>query len=137
MIIGIDVDGIITRYAFCNPSIRLPWWLFYLLVSAVSLLKPNKATVVKMQDLKSKGYKIVIVTARPIQLAQLTERWLRLHHIPFDNIFCVGFGKGTKERKLRVIENEKIEIFVDNNNRLIEFLRSRSIIVANNIGHFN
>lgn len=137
MRIGIDLDGTITRAGFYNPSIRLPWWLFCLLVPVVLLLKPDKIMVEKLQILKNRGCEIMIVTARPIQLAQLTKQWLIFYCIPFDKLFCVGFGKGTKERKLRIINDEKIGMFIDDSGSCIEFLKKHSVKAVNNGEHFN
>jgi len=77
--------------------------------------------------MKSRGQQVVIVSARPPWARALTVWWLRFHQIPFDKIFCVGFGKGTKQRKLDVIEKEGIDHFFDDNKRLVNFLNQHSI----------
>jgi len=135
--IGADLDGVITKAALYNPSIRLPWWLFYLLVPLVSLLRPNKLMVEKLQTIKEQGCKIIIITARPIQLEKRTKEWLVSYHVPFDKLFCVGFGKGTKERKLKVIKDEDITTFIDDNRRHRDFLEKNSINVVGSIRQFN
>ena len=137
MKIGIDLDGTITRVGLYNPNIRLPWWLFCLLVPFLLLLKPDKMVIEKLQTLKDKGCEIVIVTARPIQLARITKQWLLSHYVPFDQLFCVGFGKGTEERKLKIINDKKIEIFIDNDQSCIEFLKNNSIKAVNKTEYFN
>ena len=91
----------------------------------------------KLQTLKDKGCEIVIVTARPIQLARITKQWLLSHYVPFDQLFCVGFGKGTEERKLKIINDKKIEIFIDNDQSCIEFLKNNSIKAVNKTEYFN
>ena len=73
------------------------------------------------------NHQIIIVSARPAWCKNLTEKWLRYHQVPFDKLYCVGFGKGTKQRKLRVIEKENIELFVDDNSRVISFLKGNSV----------
>ncbi|MFH1671290.1 MAG: hypothetical protein ABH889_00730 [Candidatus Portnoybacteria bacterium] len=96
-------------------------------------MKPDKMVVEKLQTLKNRDCEVIIVTARPIQLAWLTKFWLMFHCIPFDKLFCVGFGKGTKERKLKVIKKEKIEMFIDDNEKLTGFLRNNLVDAVNNI----
>lgn len=134
-VIGFDLDGIVTRVGLYNPSIRLPWWLFYLLVPLVSSLKPDDAMIKKMQILRQKGYKIIIVTARPAQLAEKTERWLVKHHVPFDSLYCVGFGKGTEERKFEVIRDREMELFIDNDDRFVDFLKRKSVNAVTTLEH--
>ncbi len=131
--VGIDLDGTITRIALRNPNIRLPWWLFYILVPLVLVLRPNKLVVKKLQTIKERGCKIIIITARPIQLEGLIRKWLVSYCVPFDNLFCVGFGKGAEERKLKVINDEDVEIFIDNNKRCRDFLKNNSVNTVVNI----
>lgn len=126
-IFGIDLDGSVTKAGFYNPSVRLPWWLFFVLLPLVLLQKPRRTIVEKLRVLQEKGCKIIIVTARPAQLAALTKFQLLFHNVPFDAVFCVGFGKGTKKRKLEVIKREGIEMFVDDNEKCLRFLRKHSV----------
>jgi len=132
-VIGIDLDGPIMPISFYNPSVRLPWPLFFLLVPVIVFLKPNKQVVKKMQVMKDQGYQFMIVTARPKQFSRFTERLTRFHHIPFESLDCVGGGKGTKERKLKVIKEKRIEIFIDNDRRVLEFLKRNSVNVVNTL----
>jgi len=135
--IGADLDGTITSAGLYNPSIKLPWWLFYLLVPLVLSLKPDKLIIEKFETMKKWGYEIIIITARPKQLEKLTKEWLVSYRIPFDKLFCVGFGKGTKERKLKVIKEEKITIFIDDNKNCRNFLKSNSINVVGSVKQSN
>jgi len=127
LIIGIDLDGTISRVGFYNPSIRLPHWWFVFLVPLILFLSPKKNIVNKLKGVKEKGDNIIIISARPAWSEDLTKIWLRFHKVPFDKIYCVGFGKGTKQRKLAVIREEKIEQFFDDNKYLVEFLSHSSI----------
>ena len=131
--IGIDLDGTITPYGFCNPNIRLPWWLFCFLVPFVALSKPKKSVVEKMRLMQYQGYRFLIVTSRPNQFSWFTRRLLAFHHVPFDTLFCVGFGKGSNERKLKVIQREKLEIFVDSNKQIVEFMKRNSVNAVNSL----
>jgi len=135
--IGVDLDGIVTRVGFYNPSLKLPWWLFFALMPAAIILKPDKTVVSRLKIMQDGGNEIIIVTARPCQSAQLTERWLKLHHVPFDRLICVGFGEGTNDRKLKVIQEEKMAIFVDNDIRLVMFMKKNSVNAVSTFEFFS
>jgi len=117
--IGIDLDGVITSIGLLNPSVKLPRWLYIFIVPIVLLIVSNQKEELRKI---AANHTIIIISARPHWCKNLTEKWLRYHQIPFDKLYCVGFGKGTKQRKLRVIERENIDVFVDDNRRIIKFL---------------
>jgi len=127
LLIGIDLDGTISRARLYNPSLRLPWCLFIFLIPLILLTKPNKEAVRKIREMKDRGHEIIIISARPPWVKNLTIGWLRVHHVPFDKIFCVGFGTGTKDRKLEVIKKEGIQYFFDDNKRIVDFLNHNSV----------
>lgn len=130
MIIGIDLYGTITGVDFYNnPNMRLPRWLFY--------LKPNKAVIEKMQMMKTRGDQFMVVTSASSQFSWFSKGLLVFHHVPFDNLFCVGEGKKANERKLKIIREKKIEIFIDNNRRTIEFMRKNLVSAVNTSEFFN
>ena len=89
MKIGVDLDGTITRLGLYNPSLRLPQWLFFLLIPLVILISPDKKRIEKLRELKNKGDKLVIVSARPAWAAGLTEAWLKFHKVPFENLIKI------------------------------------------------
>jgi len=123
--IGIDLDGVITSIGLINPSVKLPRWLYVFLLPVVLMVQPHQKEEIKRISLSNE---IIIVSARPRWIQNLTEKWLRFHKIPFDKIYCVGFGKGTKQRKLQIIEKEGIELFIDNDKRMIKFLNGNDRI---------
>jgi len=125
MKIGIDLDGIITPVGFINPDLKLPSWLYALLIPVVLMVTPNKKEELKKIALNNE---IIIISARPQGIKNLTEKWLRFHKIPFDKIYCVGFGKGTKQRKLKIIKQENIELFIDNDERTTNFLNGNGCV---------
>ena len=127
MKIGYDLDGTVSSSTLYNPSIRLPWWLFFSLSPAFLLSRPNKKAVKTLWEARERGDEIIIISARPPQFAALTKKWLQLYKIPYHNIFCVGFGKGTKQRKLEVIQKEKIQVFFDDDKRVVSFLKQNFI----------
>ena len=75
MIIGFDMDGIITKenggwtqdyYSSCNP---------------------NFDTIKLMRKLSKKGYKIIIYTSRlSNEVKAVTIQWLNKYNVPFDAI---------------------------------------------------
>lgn len=132
MSIGIDLDGTISKVRLYNPSFQLPLWLFILLVPLIVFIRPDKEAVKKIKKMKGEGYRIIVVSARPPWATNLTMRWLSLHCVPFDKIFCVGFGKGTKYRKLEVIKKENIRYFFDDNKKIVEFLKQNFIGATTN-----
>ena len=108
-----------------------------LLVPVILWLKPDEATIEKLQILKNQGCEIIIITARPIQLEGLTKKWFMSRYVPFDKLFCVGFGKGTKERKLKIIKDENIVIFIDGNKSCRDFLKKNSVNAIASIKQLN
>lgn len=127
MKIGVDVDGTISRVGFYNPSMKLPSWLFWIMVPFVLLLVPDKKTAEELRRIQNEKNEIIIISARPSWAIGLTKRWLKFHHIPFGKLFCVGFGKGTKQRKLEVIKKEGVQVFVDDDTDLIHLLGSAGV----------
>ncbi len=132
MKVGVDLDGIISRAGLYNPSLRLPSWLFIFLVPLVLLMTPNKRVIAGLKEIENSGHQIIIISARPSWMTELSERWLKRHGVPYNEIFCVGFGKGTKLRKLETIKREKIELFFDDNDRIVEFLNQNFIGATTN-----
>ncbi|MFH1671725.1 MAG: hypothetical protein ABH889_03080 [Candidatus Portnoybacteria bacterium] len=130
MKIGYDLDGVIfIRVLFYNPSIKLPWYLFLILIPLILVIPPKKEIVHRLKTLEKEGHEIVIISARPPQTIEITKRLMKFYGIPFSDIYCVGFGKGTKERKLEIIRKKGIEQFVDDNERVIDFLKKNGVDV--------
>ena len=128
MAIGVDLDGTLSQVSLYNPSLRLPWWFFLLLIPLV-LSGATRKTVKALREFEKNGVEIVIISARPRQLAGLTKMWLRIHRVPHSQLFCVGFGKGTKQRKLAIIQQEDITMFIDDDGRTLRFLEENSVEV--------
>jgi hypothetical protein len=105
MKIGTDLDGALLTFKFLNPSVKLPQWL-YLPLAIFALLCPPNFVIKRILQFAAKNNEIIIISARPKWFAPLTISWLKFHRIPFNKLYCVGFGKGTKERKLEIIRKE-------------------------------
>jgi uncharacterized HAD superfamily protein len=133
VVIGVDLDGVITPLGLWNPSIRLHWSFFLILVPLVFFLKPSKTTVEELRNIQKEGLTIIIVSARPRQVKSLTEMYLRFHKVPFEKVVCIGPGKGTKERKLETAKNENVVIFVDDNGRIVSFFLENGVKATNDL----
>lgn len=126
--VGVDCDGTLTALGlFWNPSIRMPWFLFIPLIPITLLVLPDKKALNSLRMCEEKGYEIFIITARPKQVEILTRTWLRLYRIPHTQLVSVGFGKGTKTRKLEVLKANGIREFYDKNPSFVEYLRDKGI----------
>ncbi len=111
MIIGIDIDGTITKFPKIKPKWwcrKLPWY-FYL---GLFLVPPRKEVVDFIRIRKLNGDKIVLISARPKKMKRITEIYLKKHKIPYDKIFLVGL-KDIKKRKEKIIKIEKVEIYIE------------------------
>ena len=75
MIIGIDIDGVITKESG-------GWTPDY-----YSSCRPNFETIKLMKALHKKGYKIVIYTSRlSNEVKVVTVEWLKKYDVPYDAI---------------------------------------------------
>ena len=75
MIIGIDIDGVITKESG-------GWTPDY-----YSSCRPNYDTIKLMKALHEKGYKIVIYTSRlSNEVKVVTVEWLKKYDVPYDAI---------------------------------------------------
>ena len=122
MVIGCDIDGVLTPVSV-RIRFRLPWWVFACLV----FIKPNQNMAQVLRKWNSNGHKIFLVSARPKQIEVLTKKWLERHKIPYDQLFFIGQEKGIERRKLEVIKKEGVDIFIDDNEKIIAYLRQFNV----------
>ena len=134
-IIGVDLDGTITPVGLYNPNLKLASWLFIFWLPLVLFLRPKRKVVERLSNFKKGGTKIIIVSARPSWIEGLTRILLGFHKVSFDKLYCVGFGKGTEQRKLEIIIKEGIEQFFDDDKRLVEFLNHHSIKASRSLNY--
>lgn len=121
MIVGCDIDGVLTPVS-ARIRFRLPWWVFACLV----FISPNKRMLGILISL-SANHKIVLVSSRPKQLNWLTQWWLKRNYVPYSSLFLVGLEPGIEQRKLEIIWEEKIDLFIDDDEKIVIFLREHSI----------
>jgi len=121
MIIGCDIDGVLTPLRF-RINFRLPWWVFLFLAFV-----PSNKRMLKILISLSASHKIVLVSSRPKQLNWLTQWWLKRNYVPYSSLFLVESGPGIEQRKLEIIREEKIDLFIDDDEKIVIFLREHGI----------
>jgi len=135
VVIGVDVDGVITPARLWNPSLRLPlpWWFFIILIPLVFISKPKKKIVEELRNAQKEGWAIIVISARPKQVEGLTKIYLRFYKIPFAKVTCVGFGKGTGKRKFEAAKRENVVIFVDDSGNIVSFFLENGVRATNTL----
>ena len=123
MKIGVDLDGTLTNFKSYKGRVNLPWWTGIWLF----LLKPNKKMVEILKKWEGQGHEIIIISGRPQRLEDSTKRWLKKYQIPFKRVILVELGDGIEKRKLRVIRQLGIEMFVDDDLWTVKFLVQNGI----------
>ena len=123
MKIGVDLDGTLTSVGLYNTDTKLPWWCALWLI----FVWPNKIMIKILQRLKKRGDEIIIISARPKQLENLTQYWCKKHKIPIDRIICIGTGEKVEERKLEIIRKENIKMFIDDDSKIVSYLKEKGI----------
>lgn len=129
MVIGCDIDGVLNILS-ARIRFKLPWWFLVCL----AFIKPNQNMVQVLRKWNDSGDKILLVSARPKQIEVLTKKWLERHKIPYDQIFLVGQGEGIEHRKLEIIRKEGIDMFIDDDNRIVSFLKQFDINALSSAG---
>ncbi len=124
--IGIDLDGFLTRLTV-NTNFKIPDVVYFLALNFLSFfLGKRDENIVKVNFWKKKGYKIVLISARPEILRKTTERWLLVNGISVNEIVLVGSGE-IKEKKLEALKKRGIAIYYDDNLKTVNFLRQNGI----------
>jgi uncharacterized HAD superfamily protein len=125
-----DVDGVLANFeeAFCeafgnknrhlyNLSVRYPDIDPDLIKEWVNdeenyrHLNPIFGGITFLNQVKARGFRIVLVTSRPEHLEKVTMGWLRLYNIPYDSLILLGGYHITKAEFLKNVQG--IELFVD------------------------
>lgn len=73
------------------------------------------------------GDKVIIITARDKDFEPLTKFWLDFWYGDNYELFCVGYDKDTKRRKVEIMKKMGIDKFIDDNKKWIEHIRSEGI----------
>ena len=73
------------------------------------------------------GEKLIIITARDKVFEELTKFWLSFYYGDNYELYCVGYDKNTKKRKVEIMKDNNIETFVDDNKKWIDHIRKEGI----------
>ncbi|MHA1831432.1 MAG: hypothetical protein ACTSWR_07890 [Candidatus Helarchaeota archaeon] len=121
MTIGLDLDNTI-----CFTNLKQ-------IVELDELKKKNKKKWIKIvEEIFASTIPIlpkelinnsIIITARDKDFERLTKYWIKFYYgdIKF-KLFCVNYDKDTKIRKLNIIKNENIKLYIDDNKKWLEFI---------------
>ncbi len=123
-IIAVDMDGFLTKIGV-KGNIRFPN-LAYSTVLKILSPKPRIKNIERVRRWKNIGFEIVIVSARPERVRDITEKWLKKHNLEVDEIILVGPGN-VKEKKLNALEKIKPEAYHDDDSSTVNYLKKRGI----------
>lgn len=134
MIIGLDIDGVITKKDW---STQLPDVFSYATYIAQIVVPRIIRSYILNADVQQGleefsracvGHEIVIITARPKFVEEETRQWLAQNlTIPIKSLHCVGLTPGIAKRKYDIAQQENVELFIDNRSRTVEFFLQHEI----------
>jgi uncharacterized HAD superfamily protein len=129
MKMGVDFDGTVTiQIGFLRDRLNLPLWIYFVIFSVMDrITKPNKKIINAMNRYSGNGNKVIVVSSRPKELKGFIEKWLNRNKIVVDEIFTIGPGKNLEKRKFDVLVGEKVDIYVDDDPKTINFLNRMGI----------
>lgn len=99
-------------------------------------LKPKKEVIERMRLLKARGCQLMVATRRPNQFFWFTKLWFIFNRIPLDGLFCVGFERAN-ERKLKIVQKEKIDAFIDNDPKVVQFMLENAVNAFTSLDNIN
>lgn len=73
-------------------------------------LNPIFGGITLLNQVKARGFRIVLLSSRPRHLEKVTNDWLHLYNVPHDNCFLVG-RDFTKAEWMR--DTKGLQLFVD------------------------
>ena len=122
-----DLDGTITQSnGFGVSRVRIPWPLVWITLKFYH--PPTRKEVVDfMKLLKENGETIVIITARPEESRDLTEKYLKKEDVPFDELIFVGPGPERIKRKTDLAEKFEAKRFFDGDREKIKEIRKKGV----------
>jgi uncharacterized HAD superfamily protein len=134
MIIGIDIDGVLTKKDW---STKLPdmfsYGTYIAQIIAPRIIKRYilEADVQKGLEEFRKAcadHEIVVITARPRFVEKETRKWLTEHlGLPIKSLHCVGLTRGIARRKFQAAQEEQVELFIDNRVRTVKYFNENGI----------
>ena len=119
----VDYYNIIEKYGVSEEEARIFWVNYY--VSILESVKPKKSSVEVINQIKEKGNKVFLITARfddgIVDVKVITEKWLEQNNIKYDKLII------NSHNKLEIAKQEEIDIFVDDSIRNCEMISSGNI----------
>ena len=109
-IVCVDIDGVLdrdqfSRYGGLGAFGKAVWWALRSTGVAERLMREAVPDVLAREwlgVLRSKGYRIVLLTARLEQYRKLTEEWLKRHCIPYGTLDMRRPDESIEAHKLAV-----------------------------------
>lgn len=119
----VDYYNIIEKYNISEEEAKMFWEKYYVLI--LESVKPKKSSVEVIKQIKEKGNKIFLVTARfddgIVDVRAITEKWLKKNNIIYDKLII------NSHNKLEIAKKENISIFIDDSIRNCEMLSNGNI----------
>jgi len=116
MIVGIDLDGVLTNIPL-RTKLKLPWWLGLWL----AFVPVNQKMLSILKKWRKNNCRIIIISGRPEGLLKITQQWLEKNQVPYDKIF-LNNGKQKEEQKLEIIKREGVSVFFEDDPLVFNFL---------------
>ena len=119
----IDYYNIIEKYGISEEEARTFWVNYYVLI--LETVKPRKSAVEVINNLKEKGHKVFLITARLddgiVDVKAITKKWLEVNRINYDKLII------NSHNKLETAKQENINLFIDDSIRNCEMVSSGDI----------
>jgi uncharacterized HAD superfamily protein len=131
----IDLDGTLADLGHRLHFVRQEHKQFDEFHAAAKGDTPNAWCVALMGAMKSQGYLVYIVSARPKRLNSVTTCWLSDHEVPYDKLILLRDNDDhTKDQELkrdwvRGYGAHKILFWVDDRERVVTAIRGEGIVV--------
>lgn len=121
--IGFDIDGCLIQEKN-NYGLPGPFSKLFILRNP-----PYERMKEILKWLKKRKHEIVAITNRSWIFKYPTMKQLIKNGIYFDKLICAGgfFPRNRGKKKKKVINKERIDIFVENDENILEFLIENSI----------
>ena len=119
----IDYYNIIEKYGISEEEARTFWVNYYVLI--LETVKPRKSAVEVINNIKEKGHKVFLITARLddgiVDVKAITKKWLEVNRINYDKLII------NSHNKLETAKQENINLFIDDSIRNCEMVSSGDI----------
>jgi predicted kinase len=90
-----------------NPDWKPDWIKFF---ESCDLDTPRMEVISQLQEYASKGYEIIICSARPEDYRDKTEKWLKKYNVPYDRLIM---RRHKDYRKDTIVKQEFLDNYLD------------------------